>query len=303
MGVKKRHRSTKAFRRWFGICIKCSGILIFCLLLYFFYRPEGELNVPGVGSQKPADIFRLKVLTWNVLRGNDAAFFMNTWRKRQRAFQAILEQSDYDIICLQEALSGQLTFFQEALTAYDYIGVGRADGQSGGEHTPVFYRRDRFELVASETFWLSPTPSVPSRGWGEFVPRICTWVELKDRKSQQRFRIYNTHLQLNPFAQFPAARMLAARAKVSPVPFVLLGDLNMPAQWPAFRPLKDDVFQSVNARGALTYHINGKGIRCLDHILFSGHWTIHAGGLLKEKFDGIYPSDHWGLWADLMLIQ
>ncbi|MCD4780351.1 MAG: endonuclease/exonuclease/phosphatase family protein [Candidatus Omnitrophica bacterium] len=300
--MKKTHHSIKMFKSWYSFIFKFLGVFVFCMVLFFIFRPEGELIFSqGVLHHQDAENLRVKVLTWNVLRGNDEFFNVNSWYKRKRAFQTILEQRDYDIICFQEALFTQISFFQEVLAGYDYIGVGRGDGLSKGEHTPIFYRRDRFDLVDSKTFWLSPTPDVPSRGWGEFVPRICTWVELKDKASQQHFRVYNTHLQLSPYAQFSAARMLAQRLRVSKIPAVLLGDLNMPAQWPAFRSLKDAGLQSVDTKGALTYHIYGKGIRCLDHILYSKNWYVLNGGLIKQKVDDRYPSDHWGLWAELTL--
>lgn len=50
--------------------------------------------------------------------------------------------------------------------SYAYVGVGRDDGISKGEHSPIFYDSDKFEELAWDTIWLSPTPGrVASKGW------------------------------------------------------------------------------------------------------------------------------------------
>src|SRR3546814_15261924 len=48
---------------------------------------------------------------------------------------------------------------------YQFVGVARDDGKDKGEFSPLGFRRDRFTLVGSGTFWLSPTPDTPSKGW------------------------------------------------------------------------------------------------------------------------------------------
>jgi len=50
--------------------------------------------------------------------------------------------------------------------SYAHVGVGRDDGISKGEHSPIFYDSDKFEEVDWDTIWLSPTPHVvASKGW------------------------------------------------------------------------------------------------------------------------------------------
>ena len=68
---------------------------------------------------------------------------------------------------LQEVLHAQLGDLARLLGShYDYVGVGRDDGEHAGEAVPIFWRRDLLQLVAVEHFWLAPPPSVPGRiGW------------------------------------------------------------------------------------------------------------------------------------------
>src|SRR3546814_18448319 len=47
-------------------------------------------------------------------------------------------------------------------------------------------------LVGSGTFWLSPTPDVPSKGWDAALPRIATWARLRDRTADRDLLVVNT---------------------------------------------------------------------------------------------------------------
>lgn len=286
--------------------LKSLGVVFIILLsgtvLFLALRPEGRFT-PAHNNTLTADPngMPIRILTWNVLRGQKEGMLGMNWSKRKSAFSEILSSSDYDIICLQEVLPEQLEFFINLLTDYQSIAAGRDDGKSEGEHGPIFYKTNRFTLHKSETFWLSPTPEVPSKGWGEVVPRICTWIELNDIETGTTFRIYNTHLHLLPYAQIRGAELLAEKIQNTPFPLVLTGDLNAPPDWPPLRVLEDAGLRSAETSGALTYHINGKAIRCLDHILHDNEWAVLEGGLLRNKANDIYPSDHFGLWATLSL--
>jgi endonuclease/exonuclease/phosphatase family metal-dependent hydrolase len=283
--------------KWLGIFM---FLLIFGTVLFFTLRPEGEFTPAGTCSpEKTSDVQQIKILTWNILRGADEGLLGAGWDKRKHSFETLLSHSDYDILCFQEVLPEQLAFFKSLLDDYHCIAVGRLDGRSKGEHCPIFFKMDRFQLIQSDTFWLSPTPDEPGRGWGEYVPRICTWAELKDMSAQNRFRIYNTHLHLSPYAQYHGAKLLAERIQNVDIPVILAGDLNAPPGWPPLRVLEDAGLTRAESSGALTYHVNGKGIRCLDHILYDHNWEICEGNLLKNRGEKVYPSDHFGLWVGL----
>ena len=74
------------------------------------------------------------------------------------------------------------------------IGEGR-DNDGKGEASCIFYRKDRFECLATDTFWLSETPRVPaSKSWNTACTRVCTWGLFKDRFTGKTFRYFNTHL-------------------------------------------------------------------------------------------------------------
>jgi hypothetical protein len=68
---------------------------------------------------------------------------------------------------MQEVLHNQLLDLQALLgSTYSHVGVGRDDGKSAGEHSPIFYDNTKFDKVDWKTIWLSKTPDVPgSKDW------------------------------------------------------------------------------------------------------------------------------------------
>jgi hypothetical protein len=79
----------------------------------------------------------------------------------------LLATGQLDIVGFQEVLHNQLLDLSALLgPGYGLVGVGRDDGKERGEYAPIFWNKDKFELVRWKTIWLSPTPDQPgSKGW------------------------------------------------------------------------------------------------------------------------------------------
>ena len=95
--------------------------------------------------------------------GNDS-LHGNGWGQRYPVIAKMVQYHDFDIFGTQECFLHQLKDMKEALPGYDYIGVGRDDGKTQGEHSAIFYRTDKFDIIEKGDFWLSETPDVPSKG-------------------------------------------------------------------------------------------------------------------------------------------
>ena len=67
----------------------------------------------------------------------------------------------------------------EVAVAVDEVGGaggaagGGEDGVELGEMTPIFYRRDRFEVLDHATFWLAPHETCAARGWDVMESRAA----------------------------------------------------------------------------------------------------------------------------------
>ena len=50
-----------------------------------------------------------------------------------------------------------------------------------------------------------------------------------------------------------------------------------------------------------TFHRQGRADKCIDAIFVSSEWRVVAFDLLDRKGGGVWPSDHFGLRAELGL--
>lgn len=155
----------------------------------------------------------------------------NGWNDRKDHVFATIRAIDYDIFGIQEPFHNQVQDLKQGLEIYDFIGIGRDDGKTEGEYAPIFYKRDRFTVLDSGTFWFSPSPQSPSIGWDAKYNRICTWGLFKDRLTKQRFYFFNLHLDHKGVrARRESALMLIERIKSQcgkDCNFIITGDFNV----------------------------------------------------------------------------
>ncbi|MEX2141464.1 MAG: endonuclease/exonuclease/phosphatase family protein [Pirellulales bacterium] len=185
----------------------------------------------------------LRVMTFNI-RYDNPQDGEDIWVNRKDKVASMVRLYDADIVGMQEAQRNQIDDLAKRLPKYEWFGVGRQDGKDAGEFTPIFYRRDRLELLDQKTFWLSPTPDqAGSRGWDAALPRIATWARFRPRAGSEgekmEFIVFNTHFDhMGLLARLESAKLL--RAKVAEIagdhPVVVIGDFNClpgspPYQW------------------------------------------------------------------------
>ena len=114
----------------------------------------------------------ITVMSYNI-RYDTASDGVNQWSNRKDRVAALIRRNRPDLVGLQEALRTQLDDLLTRLPDYDVYGVGRDDGMTKGEYSAILVRRTRFEVRASDTFWLSDTPAVAgSKGWDAALPRL-----------------------------------------------------------------------------------------------------------------------------------
>ena len=153
------------------------------------------------------------------------------WSKRKNRVADYIKENHIDIVGLQEVLHNQLNDLRVRLPEYDYVGVGRTDGGTKGEYTPVFFLRDRFDVLEKGNFWLSETPDVPgSRGWDAALERIASYVKLKDKATGKVFMAVNTHFDhVGVTARRESAKLIMRKIRdiVGKQPAVVTGDFNV----------------------------------------------------------------------------
>ncbi|MDG5820836.1 endonuclease/exonuclease/phosphatase family protein [Natronococcus sp. A-GB7] len=135
------------------------------------------------------------------------------WDERRSRVLETIDRIGPDLLGCQEALAHQYDDLRDGLEAYDWHGVGRRDGERAGEFVPVAWRRSRFERLETGAFWLSETPAEPSVGWDASLPRVATWVRLRDRESDETVWFCSVHFDHSgERARLESARLLRRRA-------------------------------------------------------------------------------------------
>ncbi|MDD2526220.1 MAG: endonuclease/exonuclease/phosphatase family protein, partial [Bacteroidales bacterium] len=161
--------------------MKNSSLLIFLLTL--------TTSIFAASKEKA-----INVMTFNVRQDNPDDG-INNWKFRKDYAANLIKFYDADIIGTQEVLNNQYNDLIERLSEYNHIGVGRADGNKEGEACAIFFRKERFKLYESGTFWLSENiNAVGVKGWDAACERIATWAILKDNDTGKKFLFLNTHL-------------------------------------------------------------------------------------------------------------
>lgn len=172
----------------------------------------------------------IAVLTYNIKYDN-VNDTVNNWNDRKVDMVKLLGHYNPGVIGMQEVLHHQLTYLDEQLSDYSYIGVGRDDGKEKGEYSPILFNAKKFKLIQSEIFWLSETPNEISVGWDASMERICTYGLFEDVATKKQFLVFNTHFDhIGTVAREKSAELIISKIKEinsDKLPVVLMGDLNL----------------------------------------------------------------------------
>src|SRR4051812_37995736 len=260
----------------------------------------------------------LRVMSFN-LRYCEAPDGENCWANRSDLVVQTIRRFDPDLLGTQEMLARQGEILDEMLPGHKRVGVGRADGASGGEFTGILFKRQRFEMVDHGTIWLSPTPAVPSVGWDAELPRIMTWAKLRDRQADNApVAFLNTHWDhVGSRARVESAKLihhwLAENAPDYPV--IITGDFNCDVDSDPYHALVDDrpdgvhlidphrlLHPSLTGVACGTFHgFTGTVVPCgrIDWILCSRNFVPLIAEIDRGDYGGRYPSDHFPITAVL----
>lgn len=171
------------------------------------------------------------VATYNLRNANGGdSTNGNGWGQRYPYIAQIVQFHGFDIFGTQEGKYPQLQDLRQAMPGYDYIGVGRDDGKQAGEHSAIFYRTDKFEVLEHGDFWLSEITDRPNKGWDAVLPRICTWGEFRDKQTGFTFLFFNLHMDhVGVQARAESAKLILKKIKEFPkrLPAILTGDFNV----------------------------------------------------------------------------
>ena len=223
----------------------------------------------------------------------------NAWQKR---CQVICDQVNFmspDIFGAQEVLHVQLLDMLQGLDGYDYIGVGRDDGKTGGEYAAIFYKPDRLRLLDQGNFWISETPDRPGLGWDAACVRVCTWGRFAGQTAtdDEAFYFFNLHMDhVGVVARREGAKLIVRKIReiAQGAPVIVTGDFNVDQ--------KDEIYSIFTESGLLKDSYLATRLRFaengtfnsfdtelytdsrIDHIFVSPDTEVEAYGVLTNSY-------------------
>jgi len=254
----------------------------------------------------------LKVMTYNI-RLDVAVDGENDWTHRKDFFTSQIQFYGPDIFGVQEAKPNQVVDIATALSQYSYIGIGR-DGIGKGESSNIFYKKDRFKVVVSNTFWLSETPDKISKGWDAAFNRVCTYALFKDVKTKKIFWVFNTHLDhIGELARTNGILLILSKIKelnTKNYPVIFMGDFNSEPTQDRIIALKKEMNDTREISGVKPFGPSGtfNGFKhnepvtlLIDYIFVSKNnkFRVKKYAVLSDSKDLRYPSDHLPVYVEI----
>lgn len=246
----------------------------------------------------------MNLATYN-LRLNVDSDGANAWPQRKEMVKDLVRYHEFDIFATQEGLIDQLNDLAQ-MQEYAFVGVGRDDGVHGGEHSAIFYRKDRFALLRSGNYWLSETPDKPSLGWdATCCKRIASWARFRDRATKKEFFFFSVHFDhQGVIARRESANLMLRKIReiAGSVPVVCAGDFNSTPDTEQIHTMQTLLRDSRQISATPPYgpfgtfndfKLDGQNNELIDYIFVSAQFMVWKYAVLTDSRDGRNPSDHY----------
>ncbi len=257
---------------------------------------------------------KVTVMTFNI-RYDEPRDGVNAWPNRKTKVADVIKASGADLFGVQEALIGQIRDIEILLPDFAWCGVGRTDGKEGGEFSAIFYRKSRFTLLETSTFWLSEQKTKPgSMSWDAAYPRVVTWARFRDKQARKNFFHFNTHFDhRGEVARLESAKLMLNEIRVisGKMPTIVTGDFNFIETAPAYKvltassqaALKDARYSSATPYfGPISTFNAFKDLlpdQKIDYIFVKNRVRVLKHGSIADRPGGLWPSDHLPVIAEV----
>lgn len=248
-----------------------------------------------------ANVFALTCLdvgTYNLRNNhNDDAAHGNGWDVRRDVVAQLLLFHDFDIFGTQECYLDQLNDLKRLMPNYDFIGVARDDGKQEGEHSAIFYRTDKFEVVKKGDFWLNEHPDTPGLGWDAACVRICSWGLFRCKDTGFEFMFFNLHMDhVGKVARVKSAGLVVQKIKElgEGRPAIVTGDFNVDQTHQSYAEIANsgilvDSYEAAKMRYALNgtfngFHADRLTMSRIDHVFVSPSFEVEKYGVLTDTY-------------------
>ena len=259
----------------------------------------------------------VRVATYNVhyiwLNKQNGAWSVGDWERRKGPLDSAFEALNADIVTFQEmesfssgsdgSVNLTLDWLLENNPEFTAAAVG--DWREFPSTQPILYRTERFALRDEGWFFFSNTPDVIySNTFNGSFPAFASWAEFEDIESSNTFYVVNVHFEFKSISNRRQSAELVA-SRINPwieagEDVLFMGDVNALRWMKPVRILKETGLDFLPVKGS-TYHLN-RGINlfgAIDQIAHTpGLQPVGKPVVLRTKFDGEWPTDHYPVVAD-----
>lgn len=285
------------------------ALVTFVISIFYVPAPITPVNPETLPEAKLEQ--SVTVMTYNIYMGGAGE---KAPENRAPLVKQNIEKFNPDSFGMQEVTEKWYEILKATFPDYGYIGVGRAK-DLGGEASPIFYKKDKYELVKGGTFWLSKTPDKPSKGWDAMFNRVCTYAVLKDKVTGFTYAHFNAHFDhLGVIARQESVAVVTKKiAEIAPdMPVVFTGDLNENMESEMYASVVSSGFAdtrvlSGSSDNGSTFHgysdLSTKELP-IDFIFANAYVkSVSRYEVDRNKLNGIYPSDHHPVASTLVLFN
>ena len=282
---------------------------LICAVVFGFYLPQYLLDKDNYSAAAKEETDVITVVSANVRCLSPEDLFKKSWFYRAPLLIQTLKSAAPDIIGFQEVTPVHKQYLDKALRGFGSVLLYRDDSLIH-ESCPIYYSESKFDLIDKGGFWLSETPDVMSKGWGAAFNRVCSYVILAQKTDGKQLVVFNTHLDnVSEEARINGIKLVLQKIEqFGGMPSIIMGDFNTGENTETYRAavslFNDAKYQTEDTDSGATYQGYGQSLNDenLDYFMLSktGIETL-SYKVLRETYDGVYPSDHFPIRLDMKL--
>jgi endonuclease/exonuclease/phosphatase family metal-dependent hydrolase len=254
----------------------------------------------------------IKIISYNI-RNNNPNDGKDIWENRRETITDFIEKEAPDFLGLQEVNYPQIQYLNSNLINYNFIGVGRDDGKTRGEFSPIYFNESKYNLLLSNTFWLSKTPNDISVGWDAAMERICTYGLFEQKNDGSKVWVFNTHFDhIGNVAREKSVDLILSKIKdltKDKDQIIITGDFNLSDDSVPIKKLQN-FYNDVNIKmdnnskfyGTFNnFKIDNNYNNRIDYIFYKNFELIKSSHLHVTTDQGRWASDHHPVIAILKI--
>ena len=243
-----------------------------------------------------------------------------TWNDRLTALKRCFDDTDFDIVGVQEADTMMTNSLVKILDGrYAWVGTVEANDETSSGFVPlnpIFYKKDRFEMLEQDTFWLGHAHG--KIGYDSWGMRLCNYAKFRDKANGMEFYVFNSHFDHRGLEAKEYSSVLLldkVMTLAGGLPVILTGDFNMDEKTPGYAKLVESgivedsmlalpapkrinaqYFSMANYKPKEKISKNGLHI---DHVFYTpANSKVLSWKLILDSYDGVYGSDHLPIVID-----